>query len=90
MAGLLKYFRREVLPDPKGSLSEKVPIELTNNTSCHNILDKKTTPCGKCGESTYIHSIYMVATTRRINLYTWYSHAPWPARKCMHVVHQLY
>ena len=50
MAGLLKYFRREsklpVLPDPKGSLSEKVPsssIELTNNTS-HDILDndKKT------------------------------------------------
>ena len=58
MAGLLKYFHREpkqklpVLPDPKGSLSEKVPsssIELTNNI-IHNILDK-TMPCGgKRGE----------------------------------------
>ena len=52
VAGLLKYFHREskqklpVLPDPKG---EKVPssIELTNDTSCHDILDKKTMPCGK-------------------------------------------
>ena len=59
MAGLLKYFRREgkqklpVLPDPKGSLSEKVPsssIELTNNV-VHNILDKETMPRGgKRGE----------------------------------------
>ena len=58
MAGLLKYFHHEpkqklpVLPDPKGSLSEKVPsssIELTNNI-IHNILDK-TMPCGgKRGE----------------------------------------
>ena len=54
MAGLLKYFRSEpkqklpVLPDPKGSLSEKVPsssIELMNNI-VHNILDKKTMPRG--------------------------------------------
>ena len=59
MAGLLKYFRCKpkqklpVLPDPKGSLSEKVPsssIELTNNI-VHNILDKKLTPRGgKRGE----------------------------------------
>ena len=58
MAGLLKYFRREskqklpVLPDLKGSLSEKVPsssIELTNNI-VHDILDKKTMSCGKHGE----------------------------------------
>ena len=59
MAGLLKYFCREpkqklpVLPDLKGSLSEKVPsssIELTNNI-IYNILNKKTTPCGGlCGE----------------------------------------
>ena len=50
MAGLLKYFHREpkqnlpVLPDSKGSLSEKVPsssIELMNNI-VHNILDKTT------------------------------------------------
>ena len=57
MAGLLKYFHHKpkqnlpVLPDPKGSLSEKVPsssIELTNNI-VHNILDKKTThTCGEC------------------------------------------
>ena len=55
MAGLLKYFRCEskqklpVLPDPKGSLSEKVPsssIELTNDI-VHDIIDKKTMPCGK-------------------------------------------
>jgi len=54
MVGLLKYFRREskqklpLLPDPKGNLSEKVlssSIELTNNI-VHDILDKKTTPCG--------------------------------------------
>ena len=56
MASLLKYFRREskqklpVLPDPKGSLSEKIPsssIELAND-----IIDEKTTPppCGKRGE----------------------------------------
>ena len=58
MAGLLKYFHRKskqklpVLPDPKGSLSEKVPsssIELTNNIA-HGILDEKTTPRGKHGE----------------------------------------
>ena len=58
MAGLLKYFCREskqkvpVLPDPKGSLSEKVPsssIELTNSI-VHDILDEKTTPRGKRGE----------------------------------------
>ena len=56
------------------SESEKVPsssIELTNNTSCHDTLDKKTTPHRKHGESTYIlHSIYVHG-----------SHAPWPARK---------
>ena len=59
MAGLLKYFHREpkqklpVLPDPKSSISEKVPsssIELMSNI-VHNILDKKTTPRGgKRGE----------------------------------------
>ena len=59
MAGLLKYFRREskqklpVLPDPKGSLSEKVPsssIELTNDI-VHDIIDEKMPPpCGKRGE----------------------------------------
>ena len=59
MAGLLKYFCSEpkqklpVLPDLKGSLSEKVPsfsIELTNNI-IYNILDKRTTPHGgKRGE----------------------------------------
>ena len=49
MEGLLKYFHHEskqnlsVLPDPKGSLSEKVPssIELAKNI-IHNILDKMT------------------------------------------------
>ena len=50
MEGLLKYFHHEskqnlpVLPDPKGSLSEKVPsssIELAKNI-IHNILDKVT------------------------------------------------
>ena len=58
MAGLLKYFRRQskqnlsVLPDPKGSLSEKVPsssIELTNDI-VHDIIDEKTTSRGKRGE----------------------------------------
>ena len=58
MAGLLKYFYCEpnlklpVLPDLKGSLSEKVPsssIDLINYIN-YNILDKKTTPHGKCGE----------------------------------------
>jgi len=58
VAGWLKYFRCEskqklpVLPDPKGNLSEKVPsssIELTDNI-VYDILDKKTTPCGKHGE----------------------------------------
>ena len=58
MDGLLKYFFREselklpVLPDLEGSLSEKVPsssVDLTNNI-IHDILDKKTTLCEKCGE----------------------------------------
>ena len=41
-----------VLPDLKGSLSEKVPsssIDLINYIN-YNILDKKTIPNGKCGE----------------------------------------
>ena len=59
MIGLLKYFCREskrklpVLPDPKGSLSEKVPsssIEFTNYI-VHDIIDEKTLPpCGKFKE----------------------------------------
>ena len=58
MAGLLKYFCHEpklklsVLPDLKGSLSEKVPsssIDLTNNI-IYDILDKKTMPHEKHGE----------------------------------------
>ena len=58
MAGLLKYLCRvpklkiPVLPDLKGSLSEKVLsslIELTNSI-VHNILDKKKMLHGKCGE----------------------------------------
>ena len=59
MAGMLKYFRCEskqklpVLPDLKGSLSEKVPsssIELTNDI-VHDIIDETETtpPCGKRG-----------------------------------------
>ena len=64
MAGLLKYFRREVeqktveskvLPDPNGSLSEKIPsstIALANNM-VQEILDEKATPRGKRGE--YLH-----------------------------------
>ena len=55
---LVEYFCREpkqklsVLPDPKGSLYEKVPsssTELTNNIA-YDILDRKTTPRGKHGE----------------------------------------
>ena len=40
-----------VFPDLKGSLSEKVSssIELTNDL-VHDIIDEKTTPCGKHGE----------------------------------------
>ena len=59
MAGLLKCFCHEskqklpVLPDPKGSLSKKIPsssIELTNDI-VHDIIDEKTTPSrGKRGE----------------------------------------
>ena len=76
MAGLLKYFRLEskqnlpVLPDPKGSLSEKVPsssIELTNNV-VQDILDEKTTPRGKCGEYLSITLDHNIVPPQQMNI----------------------
>ena len=56
-----------VLPDPKGSLSEKVPsssIELTNGI-VHDIDKNSTPPCGKCGEYLSLNSAQKFSIGKR-------------------------